>query len=217
MWQPAALIGRFGWGAAWSQRRPGRRPATQHPGARPVPSRRTRVRGGHAPSVCRRTHLAAAGRPGRRCRASVLGQPDQAVQRMAMYAERSAFRAAWLPDGVQAADRRGVRDSADPRLPLRRTGRGRPGPGPRDWPTADQSRSGRSAQCCAQANHYRNRRIMPAPDRNAAPPKSARQPSPVGQGQPGHAIGVVSARTASSRPGQPRHSRPQAGTGLLAV
>ena len=142
MWQPAALIGRFGWGAAWSQRRPGRRPATQHPGARPVPSRRTRVRGGHAPSVCRRTHLAAAGRPGRRCRASVLGQPDQAVQRMAMYAERSAFRAAWLPDGVQALRITGA--SGIPPVRARHCGGPvadqRPGPGPPDWPTADQSK-----------------------------------------------------------------------------
>jgi hypothetical protein len=142
MWQPAALIGRVGWGAARSQWRPGRRPAAQHPGARPVPSRRTRVRGGHAPSVCRRTHLADTGRPGRRCRASVPGQPDQAVQRIAVYAERTAFRAAWLRDGVQALRITGA--SGIPPVRACRCGGPvadqRPGPGRPDWPTADQSK-----------------------------------------------------------------------------
>jgi len=149
------LIGRAGRVAARSQRRPGRRPAAQYPGARPVASWRTRVGGGHTPSVFPPRAADRPATPLRRQRPGPAGPgrpPDGGVRGTYRVPRRLA---AGRRSG--AADRRGVRDSADPRLPLRRTGRG---PAARSrttglvrdrgtGPAADQSRSGRSVQCCA--------------------------------------------------------------------
>ena len=60
---------------------------------------------------------------------------------------------------------------------------------------------------------------MPRPEGNAAPPESARQPSPAAQDSQGMtAIGVRSACTASNRlrPGQPLDSRLPAGPASAA-
>jgi len=66
----------------------------------------------------------------------------------------------------------------------------------------------RAARCPrpAGSDHYRNRRITcpPRQERRTARVGAATQPG--GPGQPGHAIGVRSARTASSRPGRPLDS-----------
>jgi hypothetical protein len=98
-----------------------------------------------------------------------------------------------------AADHRGVRDPAGPRLPLRRTGRG----------SAARSRTTGLADCrpVQEADGApRNRRTMPA--QTGMPHLPSRRGNPAsGPGHPGHAIGVRSARTASSRPGQPLDSQ----------
>jgi hypothetical protein len=208
MWQPAALIGRVGWGAARSQRRPGRRPAAQHPGARPVPSRRTRVRGGHAPSVfpshasgrrrppatpLRRQRPGPAG-PGRPADGGVRG--TYCVPRRLAAGRRSG-----------AADHRGVRDPAGPRPPLRWTGRG----------SAARSRTTGLADCRPfQKRTERPETAGPCPPRQECRCLPSRRGNPASDpGHPGHAIGVRSARTASNRPGKALDSRPPAGTGSL--
>jgi hypothetical protein len=45
-------------------------------------------------------HPAAVGRPATLFQRQRSGQPDRAVHRMAVCAERTAFRTACLPDGV---------------------------------------------------------------------------------------------------------------------
>jgi hypothetical protein len=119
-------MGQAGRVAARSQRRPGHRSSAQHPGAHPVASWRIRVRGGHTPSVFP-PHASGRSRP-----------PGDAAAAPASRASRTGRSTGWryarnvprsAPPGCRtafrrAADRRSVRDSADPRLPLRRTSRG---------------------------------------------------------------------------------------------
>ena len=108
----------------------------------------------HGPDVCRPATDRGASGPSTGCRCA------RNVPHSAPPGCRTSF---------SAADRRGVRDSADPRLPLRRTGRG---PAARSrttglardrgtGPAADQSRSGRSAQCCAELREETSVRPRP--------------------------------------------------------
>ena len=203
-----SLIGRGGWGAARSQRRPGRRPAAQHPGARPVPSRRTRVRGGHAPSVFP-SHASGRRRP-----------PGDDVAAPASRASRTRPSSGWRCT-------RNVLRSASPgcRTAFRRCGSpGRPGSRRSALAVAaDRSRisgpvqdhrTGRLQTNPEADGAPRNRRTMPA--QTGMPHLPSRRGNPAsGPGHPGHAIGVRSARTASNRPGQALDSRPPAGTGSL--
>jgi hypothetical protein len=152
-----------------------------------------------------------------RCGASVPGQPDQAVQRVAVYAERTAFRAAWLLDGVQGPRIAGRPGFRGPRLSLRWTGRG-PAARFRTAGLTDcrpvQKRTERPVLCATQPlpkpeDHAR-------PHSNVAPPKSARQPSPAGQDSQGTPSASCPPVRPSSRPGQPLDSWLPAGTGPLA-
>ena len=206
--------------AARSQRRPGRRPAAQHPGARPVAGRRTRVRGGHTPSVSRRRSRRPA-TPLRRQRPGPAGPgrpPDGGVRGTYRVPRRLA---AGRRSG--AADRRGVRDSRRLALavaadrsrtsgPVQDHGTG---PGPTGTGSAaDQPRSGRSAQCCGQANHHRDWRIVwrPRQERRAARVGAATQPS--GQDSQGTLLARTRCHHGQVRPYGEQPVRPAAG--LLA-
>ena len=153
--------------AARSQRRPdtGRRRShgTEHPGACPWQV------GVPASAAGTRPQFPAAQPTARRCRcgASVPDRPDPG--RPPDGGVRGTYRvprhlAAGQRPGV--ANRRGRRDSAGPRLPLRRPGRGpaarsrttglvrKPG----DWPGGGPVQK-RTERLVLQASHYRNRRI----------------------------------------------------------
>ena len=110
--------------------------APEPPGSQPVAGWRTGASATARPQSSRRTHRPQPAPGDARRGTSLPGQPDRAVHQMAVSAERTAFRAAWLPDGVQPLRIAGT-SGIPPVRACRCSGPVAdqwPGPGPRDWP-----------------------------------------------------------------------------------